>query len=87
MMGESEKSPTFCNTCRRAEMTPWQRFMEPFLGPKNPDDLISLIGSNFSNAISVAMGTPMKTDYDRHRKLWIQTGDQVELERMRRHVR
>ena len=77
---------TQCPTCRQAEMTWWQRFMESLFGDPNRG-LITGMGTYFTAMLTVAMAAgPVETWYDKHRKRYVETGDEKELIRMKRHV-
>lgn len=76
-----ERPATFCESCRLAEMTPWQRLRER-LRP----DYLRIISVDMSGLIAAAVGTRPRTAYDRHRELYMNTGDALEFERMMRHV-
>lgn len=70
-----------CETCRRAELTPWQRLKEDaryvVLGPPP--------GAFLRNYAATLVGL-RSTAYDRHREEYVSTGDERELARMLRHV-
>lgn len=78
-----------CESCRRAELTPFQRAYEYALdlviGP-TPAQRVQQVAEMGSAMMRVAMGGAV-TPYERHRDEFIRTGEPEELERMLRHVK
>jgi hypothetical protein len=71
-----------CESCRRAELTSAQRFVE---------DILAVVGiehraSVWNRLMSPALALTGRTMYERHRADYERTGDPIELERMLRHV-
>lgn len=74
--------PTACRDCREAEMTWWEKILDR-LG-RSP--VYSGVDS-FSIMVSVAMGLPVSSWYDRHVREFERTGLDIELDRALRHIR
>jgi len=78
---KTKTPPTFCDTCRLAEMTPLQRLRE-LIWPER-----KMILPDMRGLIVIALGSRPPTAYERHRDLFTKTGDAIEFERMMRHVK
>lgn len=74
---------TFCEECRRAELTPWQRIREDLWDAVHGGSSALRFVRAYGATLSAAMG---RTAYDRHRDEYVRTGDERELRRMLRHV-
>lgn len=81
--------PTFCETCYRAEMTPWQRFrydLRKNWGVPTAGEIIADQTRWMARVLSIAAQEPPPSAYDRHRAEFERTGNEIELDRMLRHV-
>lgn len=79
---------TFCETCRRAELSPGRRLLEDVRKTLFPPRMsyVQSMARAMSLMIGAATDTPAPTPYERHRELYAQTGDELEYHRMLRHV-
>jgi hypothetical protein len=74
-----------CESCRRFELTSWQRLKEDIRSALfRPNTVADYVRSS-SMMISALTGTRQLTALEMHRERWIQTGDEAELIRMLRH--
>ncbi|MFJ6530865.1 hypothetical protein ACIQMZ_37165 [Streptomyces longwoodensis] len=81
--GGTVPGPTFCESCRRAEMTRWERLREDVLTALRGPDAARFVRLHGATLYAAYIG---RTPYDRHRQEYERTGDPIELERMLRHV-
>ena len=58
-----------------------------FVFGRDPREVIAAMNFGTSSMLSVMMGGKAKTWYDRHKEEFEKTGDELELERMLRHVK
>lgn len=79
---------TECESCRRAEMKPARRLFAAIADVVSVHQVFSSasIGLMFAASFRGALGIPEPTWYERHREAWVETGELIELERMKRHV-
>jgi hypothetical protein len=75
---ERTPPPPHCPECRLADMTRWERRRYEKAQSKNP--------LRFYGGSMRWMFGPEKSMYEQHRDAWLQTGDVMELDRMKRHV-
>lgn len=79
---------TECPECRLAEMTSLQRAeYRLYLWWIGGDYMTKYMPTSvFSSTISAMLGQSPKTWYDKHRDLFVETGDPREYTRMLRHI-
>ena len=74
---------TECELCWWAEATLWQKLVRRIDESQGLSSYCRLISDSM---YSIITGKPRKTWEERHKELWVTTGDLTELIRMERHI-
>lgn len=81
---------TQCESCREAEMPRWKLYAEKarkrIFGLTHAEQ-IDRVGKAFASTTRALAGIPVKSWYEKHKEAFEETGEQIELERMLRHVK
>jgi hypothetical protein len=80
---------TSCESCRRFELTRWQRLREDVMSTLFRDgtaDAIAASGRSTSAMLGAATGRKQVSGYDFHRERYERTGSELERIRMLRHL-
>lgn len=86
MYQKADLPQTFCDTCRWAEMTPAQRLVTRVRNYFHTPTVAEIITDQARWMARVIGGGPPASPYERHRQRFEETGDEIELDRMLRHV-